>query len=79
MTTICSSNYNHNLVHFFVIDMKTKRKNPRGKLMSDRKPTFLLSVDKYDLLIGTEGGVIEHWNIHPTEYTTTCIQKINAH
>ena len=71
MTTLCSSNYHHNLVHLFVIDMKTKRKNSKGNFTSQRKPTFILSVDKFDILVGTEGGIIEHWRIEQQDFTCT--------
>lgn len=60
---LCSSNYNECFVKVAIIDLKTRRKNHVKTFKTTNKPTFLYQADINNMLLGTEGGKIEHWDI----------------
>ena len=60
---LCFSNYNESFVKIAIIDLKTRRKNVVKTFRTNSKPTKLYQACANDMLIGTEGGKIEHWSI----------------
>jgi len=60
-TVLCISNYKQSFVNVTVIDLKTRRKNIVKSFQLTNRPTRLYQIDENNLLIGTEGGNIEHW------------------
>ena len=60
---LCFSNYNQRNVFIAIVDLKTRRKNIIKSLQTQLRPTFLYQVDESQMLVGTEGGIIEHWSI----------------
>lgn len=60
---LCFSNYNESFVKVAIIDLKTKRKNVVKTFKTSCRPTKLYQAGINDMLIGTEGGKIEHWSI----------------
>lgn len=55
------SNYNQSFVNITIIDLKMRRQNLVKTFNTSRKPTKLYQIDENNLLVGTEGGKIEHW------------------
>lgn len=62
-TVLCFSNYNDKSIIIAVVDLKTRRKHIMKSYRSENRPTFLYQINEYNLLVGTEGGKIEHWSI----------------
>ena len=48
-----------------MVDIKTRSKSIRYKIENKQAPTFLYQIDEDHLLVGTEGGKFEIWNIDP--------------
>jgi len=57
------------------VDLKTRRKNIIKTFKNQRRPTYLHQIDESNLLVGTEGGLIEHWSIE----TDNLVSTIEAH
>jgi hypothetical protein len=74
-TVLCFSSFAEQQILIAIVDLKTRRKNVIKTLRNQRRPTFLLQIDEAHLLVGTEGGNIEHWLID----SETLVQTINAH
>ena len=47
-------------------------------LKNQQKPTILFQIDEGNLLVGTEGGIIEHWTIADKDKGTLA-QTYHAH
>ena len=62
-TIIIISSYNEQHVIVAVVDLKSRKKNIRFNLKTKRKPNFLFQVDDFNLLVGTEEGFIEQWEL----------------
>ena len=62
-TVLCFSNYNESQILLAIVDLKTRRKNIIKTFKNQRRPTYLHQIDESNLLVGTEGGMIEHWSI----------------
>ena len=62
-TVLCFSNYNEQQILIAIVDLKTRRKNIIKTFKNQRRPTTLFQIDENNLLVGTEGGLIEHWQI----------------
>lgn len=62
-TVLCFSNYNDQQILIAIVDLKTRRKNIIKTFKNQRRPTHLLQIDESNLLVGTEGGKIEHWGV----------------
>jgi len=62
-TIMCFANYREAFVNVSIIDIKTRRKNNLLQLQLKASPTKLHQIDPCNLLVGTEGGKIEHWRI----------------
>lgn len=62
-TILCFGNYQKAFVNIALIDIKTRRKNNLLTLQLNAPPTKIFQVDTCNLLVGTEGGKIEHWKI----------------
>jgi hypothetical protein len=58
-----------------IVDLKTRRKNIIKTFKNQRRPTFLFQIDEQNLLVGTEGGLIEHWSIE----TDSLMNTFEAH
>ena len=69
-TVLCFSSYNEQQILIAVVDLKTRRKHILKTYKNQRKPTFLFQIDENNLLIGTEGGMIEHWSIEKDQLVT---------
>lgn len=74
-TVLCFSNYNDQQILIAIVDLKTRRKNIIKTFKNQRRPTVLLQIDESNLLVGTEGGKIEHWGIESEQL----IQVFDAH
>lgn len=74
-TVLCFSNYNEQQILIAIVDLKTRRKHIIKTFKNQRKPTFLFQLDEGHLLIGTEGGKLEHWAIE----TETLLNVYDAH
>ncbi len=74
-TVLCFSNYNEQQILIAIVDLKTRRKHIIKTFKNQRKPTFLFQLDEGHLLIGTEGGKLEHWSIE----TETLLNIYDAH
>lgn len=74
-TVLAISNYNECIVYVTIIDLKMRRQNQYNKFKTENKPTKLFQIDSSNILVGTEGGKLEHL------YLTDCITKkvYNAH
>lgn len=59
-TVLCFSNFNESTVTIAMIDLKTRRKNIFKSFKTEFRPTFLFQIDENNLLVGTEGGQVEH-------------------
>ena len=60
-TVLVVSNYNESFVYITSIDLKMRRQTQLHRYHTSNKPTKLYPIDTENLLIGTEGGKIEHW------------------
>lgn len=72
---LCFSNYNESQILLAIVDLKTRRKNIIKTFKNQRRPTYLHQIDESNLLVGTEGGLIEHWSIE----TDNLVSTIEAH
>lgn len=54
-----------------IVDLKTRRKNIIKTFKNQRRPTYLYQIDESNLLVGTEGGMIEHWSIESDQLLNT--------
>ena len=59
-TVIAVSNYRESFVYITIIDLKMRRQQQIKRFDLTHKPTALFQMDEGNLLIGTEGGMIEH-------------------
>jgi hypothetical protein len=69
------SNYREAFVMIAVIDLKTSRMNKLKTFKLSNKPTKMYQIDENNILVGTEGGKIEHWVIDVSE----CKKIYDAH
>lgn len=60
---LCFSNFNESFVKIAIINLKTRRKEIVRNFKTTCRPTKLYQPGINDMLIGTEGGKIEHWSI----------------
>ena len=74
-TVLCFSNYNDSLVNLGIIDLKMRNLKFVKTFKLSNKPTFIYQIDDNNLLIGTEGGKIEHWIVDTAE----CKKIYDAH
>lgn len=70
-TVLCFSNYNESQILLAIVDLKTRRKNIIKTFKNQRRPTYLHQIDESNLLVGTEGGMIEHWSIESDQLMNT--------
>jgi len=68
---LCFSNYNESQILLAIVDLKTRRKNIIKTFKNQRRPTYLHQIDEGNLLVGTEGGLIEHWSIEADQLMNT--------
>lgn len=62
-TVLCFSIYKESLVKIAIVDLKTRRKNNVKQFKLSNKPTKLYQIDENNILVGTEGGKVEHWQV----------------
>ena len=62
-TVLCFAIYKESLVKIAIVDLKTRRKNNVKQFKLSNKPTKLYQIDENNILVGTEGGKIEHWQV----------------
>ena len=74
-TVLMFSNYREAFVMIAVIDLKTSRMNKLKTFKLSNKPTVLYQIDENNILVGTEGGKIEHWIIDQS----VCKKIYDAH
>lgn len=74
-TVLMFSNYKEAFVFIAMIDLKTSRMNKLKTFKLTNKPTKLYQVDENNILVGTEGGKIEHWVIDES----VCKKIYDAH
>jgi hypothetical protein len=74
-TVLCFSNYNESQILLAIVDLKTRRKNIIKTFKNQKRPTYLFQIDEQNLLIGTEGGLVEHWSIE----TDSLMNTFEAH
>jgi len=72
---LCFSNYRESFINIASIDIKTRRKTVLKKFLLSNPPTKLFQVDADNILVGTEGGKIEHWNVGDS----ACAKIYDAH
>jgi hypothetical protein len=60
---LCFSVYKESIVNIAIVDLKTRRKNNVKQFKLSNKPTKLYQIDENNILVGTEGGKIEHWQV----------------
>lgn len=70
-TVLCFSNYNESQILLAIVDLKTRRKNIIKTFKNQKRPTYLFQIDEQNLLVGTEGGLIEHWSIETDQLMST--------
>ena len=63
-TVLCFSVYKESIVNIAIVDLKTRRKNNVKQFKLSNKPTYLYQIDENNILVGTEGGKIEHWQVN---------------
>lgn len=68
---LCFSNYNESQILIAIVDLKTRRKNIIKVFSTQNRPTVLHQVDEANLLVGTEGGFVEHWSIENDSIANT--------
>jgi len=54
-----------------IVDLKTRRKNIIKTFKNQRRPTYVHQIDESNILVGTEGGFIEHWSIESDQLLNT--------
>lgn len=60
---LCFSNYRESFINISSFDLKTRRQTNLKTYNLSAKPTRLFQLDTSHILIGTEGGKLEHWCI----------------
>ena len=79
-TILAVSCFNNKQVLICNVDIKTRSKSIRHKIDTKENPTYLFQIDDDYLLIGTQGGKFEIWNIGIlTQETPTIKDAIDAH
>lgn len=74
-TVLAFSNYNDQVVNLGLIDLKMRNLKFVKTFKLSNKPTRLYQIDDNNLLVGTEGGKIEHWTVDNGE----CKKIYDAH
>jgi len=74
-TALAVANYNQCLVNLTVVDLKMRRQTLMKTFNVANKPTRLYQIDANNMLIGTEGGKIEHWVVDESK----CKKTYHAH
>lgn len=74
-TVLAFSNYNDQIVNLGLIDLKMRNLKFVKTFKLSNKPTRLYQIDDNNLLVGTEGGKIEHWTVDNGE----CKKIYDAH
>ena len=70
-TLMAVSSYNQKLVYISMIDLKNRRQTHlKTPYMLENRPPQLYQIEDCSLLVGTEGGKIEHWS-----FTENCRKK----
>lgn len=60
---LCFANYRESFINIQSFDLKTRRRAGLKTYNLTGKPTKLFQLDMSHILVGTEGGKIEHWSI----------------
>lgn len=63
-TILCFANYREAFVNIVCIDIKSQRKQNLKTLNLNASPTKIFQINENNMLFGTEGGKIEHWQIY---------------
>lgn len=62
-TILCISNYTERLTIICNVDLKTRRRVLTNQFKNNKSPTALFQVDEDFIVVGTEMGKMEIWNI----------------
>jgi hypothetical protein len=60
-TVLAFTSWKEQVVSIAIIDLKTRRKSIVKTFRIGGKPTCLYQLDENNLLVGTDGGKVEHW------------------
>jgi len=74
-TMLCISNFTERLTIICNVDLKTRRRVLVLTLKNNRKPTALFQVDEDFIVVGTEGGKMEIWNLE----TKAIVKYMDTH
>ena len=78
-TILAVSCFKASIVLIVNVDIKTRSKTIRHKIENKSSPTFLYQIDEDHLLVGTQGGKFEVWNIDPYQERPQIKQVFDAH
>ncbi len=62
-TILCISNFTEKLTIICNVDLKTRRRVLTNQFKNNQRPTALFQVDEDFIVVGTEMGKMEIWNI----------------
>ena len=65
---LCVSNFNEKLILICNVDIKTRSREIKKTLHTNNKPTYMYQINEEYLLVGTEFGKLELWNIETNEF-----------
>lgn len=74
---ICFSNYKESFINISSFDLKTGRRANLKTYNLSARPTRLFHLDQSHILVGTEGGKIEHWCLD--DEASVCRNVTEAH
>jgi hypothetical protein len=78
-TILAVSCFKSKQVLIMLVDIKTRSKSIRSKIVNQHSPTFLYQIDEDHLLVGTLNGKFEIWNIDSDQEEPTLKQVFDAH
>ena len=64
---LCISNFNEKLILFINIDIKSRMKDIKKEIKTQNRPTFLHQINEDFLIVGTDVGKLELWNIEESD------------
>ena len=78
-TMLAVSCYKEKQVIIVNVDIKTRSKTIKQTFKNQHSPTFLYQIDVDHILVGTEAGSFEIWNIDASVDEPKLEQVVNAH
>ena len=64
---LCISNFNEKLILICNVDIKSRSRDIKKTIKTQNRPTFLYQINEDYLIVGTDVGKLELWNIEESE------------